>query len=68
MELIPDIPEEIDIQLQRSEFLNQKFIAQVPDDDYNVSELGVDPDNSSCKEVFLDQYPEPSVRSVDNYM
>jgi uncharacterized membrane protein len=59
MELIPDIPEEIDIQLQRSEFLNQKFIAQIPDDDYDVSELGVDPNASN--EVILDLYPEPTL-------
>lgn len=38
MEAIPDIPEEIDIQLQRTEFIVRKLIDQVADDNEpNVS-------------------------------
>ncbi len=33
MELIPDIPEEIDIQLARTEFITSKLIDKVADDD-----------------------------------
>lgn len=58
MEIIADIPEEIDIQLQRSEYLNTKFIAQVADDDYDVSELGIDPTKVIAAEVQFDIYPE----------
>jgi hypothetical protein len=32
MEAIPDIPEEIDIQLQRTEFIERKLIDKVGDD------------------------------------
>ena len=32
MEAIPDCPEEIDIQLQRTEFITRKLIDQVADD------------------------------------
>ncbi len=33
MAIIPDIPEEIDIQLQRTEFITRKLIDKVADED-----------------------------------
>ncbi len=33
MALIPDVPEEIDIQLSRTEFITSKLIDKVADDD-----------------------------------
>ena len=33
MEAIPDVPEEIDIQLERTEFITRKLIDKVADDD-----------------------------------
>lgn len=57
MDLIPDVPEEIDIQLQRAEFLNQKFILQVPDDSYDPSGLGVRIDAISSDDIEFEFYP-----------
>lgn len=61
MDLIADVPEEINIQLQRSEFLNQKFILQVPDDDYNASELGV-PTSNIENDIVFEIYPGMGVK------
>ena len=58
MELIPDIPEEIDIQLQRSDYLNQKFISQVPDDNYDASELGIASTALDTTNIHFDIYPD----------
>lgn len=35
MAVIPDIPEEIDIQLQRTDFIVEKLIEKVADDDHS---------------------------------
>ena len=44
MEAIPDVPEEIDIQLQRIEFIQRKLIDKVADD-HDEDVRGEDQDN-----------------------
>lgn len=51
MEFIPDIPEEIDIQLKRNAFIVEKLIEQVADDD------DTDVVTSESDDLILQTYP-----------
>lgn len=53
MEAIPDVPEDIDIQLQRTEFIVKKLIDKVADDDDNDASSTADPQAP----IVFDQYP-----------
>jgi hypothetical protein len=55
MEVIPDVPESISIQKQRTEFLRQKFIQEIPDDEYILSDMNHV--QSAEIEVNFDMYP-----------
>lgn len=59
MAIIPDVPEEVEIHLQRNEFLTSKIIDQVADDD-NVKTNEV----SGDKTLVVEEYPE----NGDNYI
>jgi len=51
MEFIPDVPEEIDIQLKRNAFVVEKLIEQVADDD------DTDVVASESDDLLLQTYP-----------
>lgn len=53
MEAIPDVPEDIEIQLQRTEFIVDKLIDKVADNDDNDAASAVDP----TAPIIYDKYP-----------
>lgn len=57
MAVIPDEPEEVSIQMQRTEFLVEKFIKETPDDDFVLTELVATGANPEDAEIIFDVYP-----------
>jgi anoctamin-10/anoctamin-7 len=57
MTVIPDEPDEVAIQLQRTEFLIDKFIKETPDDEYVLTELVAAGSNPDEMEIIFDIYP-----------
>lgn len=51
MAIIPDVPEEREIQLKRTEFLTEKIISQVADDDIEEES------QSTSDPIMINEYP-----------
>lgn len=59
MAMIPDIPEEIIIQLKRTAHISRKIIDRVPDENYDI-------DGNRVPPIFdIEQYPEENMLSHD---
>jgi hypothetical protein len=64
MAVVPDIPHEVDIQIQRSEFLAEKVVMRIPDDS-----LGEDvrDDDSRVGDGATDRFPIHSFSAATGF-